>query len=189
MSDALFDIPTAFGTDVAQAAADLAMYEQIGAVPVFSVQVYGTPAPQGSKKGFYNKALGRVQMVESSKKVKPWRDAVRLDALLQRGNAKPIDQAVLVDMVFTFTRPRSHYRTGRNAHLLSNSAPPRPSGMPDLDKLARSTGDSLKDAGVLADDSRIAEYGRLAKVWANEDRDSLDAPGCVIRIYLIGATS
>lgn len=155
--------------------------------PVFQLTVHGTPGPQGSKKGFYNKALGRVQMVESSKKVKPWRDAVRTDAVDERGDAVPLDCPVLVDMVFTFTRPKGHYRTGRNAHLLRDGAPIRPAGYPDLDKIARSTGDALKDAGVLKDDGRISEYGRLAKVWANEDRDALDSPGVVIRIFRIGA--
>jgi len=157
--------------------------------PVFELAVHGTPAPQGSKKGFYNPHIGRVQLVDDNKqKLKPWRDAVRLDALTRRGDQPPINEAVEVDLVFTFARPKAHYRTGRNAHLLRDDAPVRPAGKPDLDKLARSTGDSLKDAGVLKDDSRIAEYGRLAKVWANEDPDALDSPGVVIRIYTIGAS-
>ena len=90
-------------------------------------------------------------------------------------------------MVFTFLRPKNHFRTGRNSHLLRDAAPARPAGYPDLDKLARSTGDALKSAGVLKDDGRIAEYRRLAKVWAGEDPDALDSPGVVIRIYRIGA--
>lgn len=152
--------------------------------PVFGMRVYGTPAPQGSKDGFHNRRTGRVQLVDANAtKLKPWRDTVRSDAVERRGDTPPIRSAVVADMVFTFARPRSHYRTGRNAHLLKDSAPPRPATKPDLDKLARAAGDSLKDAGVLHDDCLIVEYGRLAKVWANEDPDALDAPGCVIRIY------
>lgn len=158
--------------------------------PVFTVAVRGTPAPQGSKKGFYNKNLKRVQVVDDNKEtLKPWREAVRSDAVNAMTLPKPIDTAVVVDLVFTFHRPKSHYRSGRNAHLLRDGAPPRPEGKPDLDKLARSTGDALTDAGVLRDDSRIAEYGRLAKVWVGEDPDALDTPGVVIRIYTIGATA
>lgn len=158
--------------------------------PVFAVRVYGTPAPQGSKKGFYNPHIGRVQLVDDNKKrLKPWRDAVRSDSADAMTLPKPIDQGVAVDMVFSFTRPQSHYRTGRNAHLLRDGAPVQPAGKPDLDKLARAAGDALKDAGVLRDDSRICEYRRLAKVWVGEDVDALDRPGALIRIYLIGAAS
>ncbi len=137
----------------------------------------GKPAPQGSKRH-----VGRGIMVESSKHVKPWRDAVRSDAVETMAGAAPLDGPVQVDMVFTFVRPKSHYRTGRNAHLLRDDAPTRPATIPDLSKLARSTEDALKDAGVIRDDALIVEYRRLAKVFAGEDRDALGSPGVLIRI-------
>jgi Holliday junction resolvase RusA-like endonuclease len=153
-----------------------------------TIVVRGTPAPMGSKKGFYNKHTGRVHMVESSAKVRPWREAVRSEALAanlaaNHGSVVTIDGPIVVDMVFTFTRPKSHYRTGRNAHLLRDDAPPRPDGKPDLDKLLRSTMDALTDAAVWRDDARVVEYGRIAKVYAGTDGDALDAPGAVIRVY------
>lgn len=148
----------------------------------FTLSVKGIPGPQGSKRH-----VGKGVMVESSKKVQPWRDAVRRDAAFAMGSAHPLDGALHVDMVFTFLRPKSHYRSGRNAHLLRVGAPVRPVSPPDLSKLARSTEDALTDAGVWRDDSRVAEYGRLAKVWAGEDPDALDSPGVLIRIYTIGA--
>ena len=52
-----------------------------------------------------------------------------------------------------------------------------------MSKLARSTEDALTDAGLWRDDSRVVEYTRLAKVWANEDRDALGVPGAVIRVW------
>lgn len=157
--------------------------------PVFQVVVRGTPAPQGSKRH-----VGRGIMVESSKHVKPWRDAVRSDAVKaelamprEAHSGFPLDCPLIADMVFTALRPKSHYRTGRNAHLLRDDAPARPMGAPDLSKLARSTEDALTDAGIWRDDSRVVEYGRLAKVYAGEDRDALEQPGAVIRIYRLGA--
>ncbi len=144
---------------------------------VITLVTFGKPAPQGSKRH-----VGRGIMVESSKHVKPWRDAVRSDAVETMAGAAPLDGPVEVDMVFTFVRPKSHYRTGRNAHLLRDDAPTRPATIPDLSKLARSTEDALKDAGVIRDDSLICEYKRLAKVYANEDVDALSSPGVVIRI-------
>ena len=45
----------------------------------------------------------------------------------------------------------------------------------------RSTEDALSDAGFWADDARVVEYGRLAKVFPGEDPDALQSPGVVIR--------
>jgi Holliday junction resolvase RusA-like endonuclease len=145
--------------------------------PLIAITVHGTPAPQGSKRH-----VGRGVMVESSKHVRPWRDAVRAEAVAARDGAPSLDGPLLVDMVFTFARPRGHYRTGRNAHLLGTRAPRFPAGPPDLSKLARATEDALTDAGIWVDDSRVVEYGRLAKVYAGEDPDALDSPGALIRI-------
>jgi Holliday junction resolvase RusA-like endonuclease len=143
------------------------------------IVVYGQPAPQGSKRGFINKWTKRVVLVESSDKVKPWREAVKMEALQMR-NGPPIDGPISVSMVFTFNRPQGHYRTGKNANLLRDSAPKRPSGTPDLSKLIRSTEDALTDAGVWKDDARVVEYTRVAKVYVDEDADALRSPGVVI---------
>lgn len=139
--------------------------------------VRGNPAPQGSKRH-----VGNGIMVESSKAVKPWREAVTYAAVEARGGALPIAGAVRVVMVFTFARPRGHYRSGKNSHMLRDSAPPRPSGMPDLSKLLRSTEDALTTARIWEDDARVVEYARAAKVYVNEDPDALDSPGAVITV-------
>lgn len=141
-----------------------------------SLIVYGLPAPQGSKsfKGFTKK--GKAILAESSEKVKPWRQDVSASAeryLEQfRPDWQPIACAQLVRMVFTVPKPASAPKTRRTA----------PDRMPDLDKLARSTGDALKTSGLIADDSLIVEYSRLAKVYPGEDPEALEAPG--VRITL-----
>jgi Holliday junction resolvase RusA-like endonuclease len=148
--------------------------------PVATIRAYGLPAPQGSKRH-----VGHGVMVESSLRVKPWREAVKTAALdtVVHGWVQPLDEPLIVEMTFTFVRPRSHYRTGKNAHLLKDDAPTRPAGPPDVSKLARSTEDALTDAGLWRDDARVVEYTRLAKVWADEDRDALHIPGAVIRVW------
>lgn len=148
------------------------------------IVAYGRPAPQGSKRH-----VGNGVMVESSKAVKPWRDDVKAAAERfiesQRVRGLPwstLDGPLVARMVFTTTRPRSHYRTGRNAHLLRDAAPGRPASIPDLSKLIRSTEDALTAAGVWKDDARVVEYERAAKVFAGEDPEALDAPGVRITI-------
>jgi hypothetical protein len=52
--------------------------------------------------------------------------------------------------------------------------------MPDLSKLVRSTEDACTDAGLWADDGRVAEYARVAKVWTGYDPDALQTPGAIV---------
>ncbi len=135
------------------------------------ITVYGSPAPQGSKK-FVGMKNGRGIMVESSKKVKPWREDVKSAAELARNGAPPMDGPLLARMVFTLPKPKSAPKTRRTW----------PDRKPDLSKLLRSTEDALKDAGVIADDARIVEFSRLVKVFPGEDAESLESPGVRIEI-------
>ena len=131
------------------------------------VIVYGRPAPQGSKRH-----VGKGVMVESSKHVKPWREAVKAAALERYPEPDPWDCAVEVDMVFTLPKPVSAPKRRRTW----------PCKVPDLSKLARATEDALTEAGIWRDDARVVQYVRLAKVYPNEDPSSLAVPGAVIRI-------
>lgn len=111
-------------------------------------------------------------MVESSKRVKPWRDDVKAAGLAARNGTLPLDGPLVVRMVFTLRKPASAPKRRRTW----------PMRKPDVSKLARSTEDALTDAGVIADDARIVEYTRLAKVFPNEDPEALEAPGARILI-------
>lgn len=142
--------------------------------PSYRIVVYGSPAPQGSKK-FVGMAGGHGMLVESSKKVKPWREDVKAAALLVRNGAPPLDGPLAVRMIFTVPKPASAPKRRRLY----------PMRKPDVSKLARSTEDALTDAGIWTDDARITEYTRLAKVYPGEDPDALEACGAVIEITVI----
>jgi Holliday junction resolvase RusA-like endonuclease len=140
---------------------------------VIEIRVFGSPAPQGSKR-FLGMKGGKGIMVESSKAVKPWREAVKhaaLDAMQSHSGA--ISGAVVVEMVFTVPKPAS--------------APKKrvtyPDRKPDLSKLIRSTEDALSDAGVWEDDARVIEYRFASKVYPNEGTGALHIPGAIIRIF------
>lgn len=141
---------------------------------VIRLTVRGTPAPQGSKSFKGMSKAGRAILTESSKKVRPWRQDVKAaaEALRERTGAAPIDGPVVVSMVFTLQKPASAPKRRRTY----------PMRTPDLSKLARSTEDALTDAGIWADDARVIEYSRLAKVYPGEDPHALDTPGVVIEI-------
>lgn len=133
--------------------------------------VFGTPAPQGSKKYVGLANSGRGILVESSKKVRPWRQDVKAAAEAMRDGGATIDEPVRVRMVFTLPKPTSAPKRKRTY----------PSKKPDLSKLVRSTEDALTDAGIWRDDSRVVECV-ARKVFPNEDEESLSAPGVRIEI-------
>jgi Holliday junction resolvase RusA-like endonuclease len=141
---------------------------------MISIIVIGNPAPQGSKKFVGMNKQGRGIMVESSKKVRPWRQDVKSAAEAVRGDDEPLDEPIRVRMVFTLPKPVSAPKTRRTF----------PSKKPDLSKLVRSTEDALTDAGIWRDDSRVVEC-TARKVFPNEDAESLSAPGVRIIIERI----
>jgi crossover junction endodeoxyribonuclease RusA len=116
------------------------------------IDVRGLPAPQGSKRH-----VGGGRMIEQSKAVGPWREAVRAETqhAMAREHWRTLTGPVQVALTFRMTRPKGHYRTGRNATLLRDGAPGRPAGKPDLDKLARAVLDGLTAGGAWKDDSQV----------------------------------
>lgn len=126
------------------------------------LRVHGHPAPQGSKRH-----VGRGIMVEASKYVQPWREAVVSEAIRMGYTGTGLDEPVAVDVAFYFPRPQSHY--GKSG--LKDSAPAVPSrrSAGDIDKLVRSTLDALVQASVLTDDSLVVDltarkrYGSIAQ--------------------------
>lgn len=150
--------------------------------------VYGTPAPQGSKRH-----VGKGVMIESNAAaVNTWREDVKLAALRALEDHPGWERDyrhVVAHMVFTLPRPQAHYRTGKFAHLLRDNAPRLHGVKPDLDKLLRSTGDALTTAGVYADDSRLAQVYAV-KVYPSSTGyppGSLDRPGA--RVVMQGVVS
>ena len=128
-----------------------------------TINVVGTPAPQGSKRAFI--VNGHAVMTESSKKVKPWRQDVTAAAQTaaadhwydgdQHGWTAP-PGAVEITITFYMPRPRYHFRTGARSHELKPNAPTWVDKKPDIDKLTRSTLDALTSSAVIRDDAQVA---------------------------------
>ena len=128
-----------------------------------SFVVYSRAAPQGSKRH-----VGNGVMVESSKRVKPFRADVRKAA---ESAALPPDWPMAAPMRvgfrFHFARPKSHFK--RDGVSLLKSAPEEATshGLGDLEKLARSVNDALST--VLFNDDRQVVEMHLAKAYDSED--------------------
>lgn len=124
----------------------------------------GEPAPQGSKR-----YLGRGVMIESSKKVKPWRADIRAACLDNRGKPKIQfnGDAVAVKAEFVLRRPVSTPKK-KTPHAVKK---------PDLDKLTRALLDGLGSAGVWTDDSQVVCIVSMKRL-ANEG----EATGCQLTV-------
>ncbi len=123
-----------------------------------SFDILGLPASQGSKRAFRNPHTGRVALVESSKRLPPWREAVKHAAVEALDGAEAFGRRpVRLWLTFYFPRPQSHFRTGANCHLLRDAAPIYPATRPDAGKCARAVEDALTDAGIYSDDSQIVD--------------------------------
>lgn len=134
--------------------------------------VYGEPAPQGSKRH-----VGGGRMIESSKKVTPWRQdvvAAAREAMAGPNGWAALDGPLGVEFTFTLRKPASAPKKRRTL----------PDRKPDLSKLIRSTEDALVTAGCIADDARIVVM-EARKVFPGEHAQALPSAGAWIRVWRI----
>jgi Holliday junction resolvase RusA-like endonuclease len=111
-----------------------------------SFTVDGVPIPQGSKTRWGT---------EDNPHTRGWRSTVAEKAAAL--GVPYFIGPVSVSVAFIFPRPKAHYRTGRHADELRETAPHWHTSVPDLDKLQRAIGDALAGP-VLRNDSQIAAW-------------------------------
>lgn len=128
------------------------------------LDVYGEPAPQGSKRVF------RGRLVEAQgERLKKWRKAIA-EACEAYAQQNIILGPVRLEVDFYVTRPKT----------VSISKRPFPIVPPDCDKLVRAVGDGIGQSGVIwGDDSQIVEI--IARKFYADDR----APGAEIKITIV----
>lgn len=113
----------------------------------------GEPATQGSKNAYLRH--GKITLVETNKKLATWRHTIVTIAAAQQHKI-PAGTPVCLTVEFVLPRTKA---------MGTKPAPPMVQ-KPDLDKLARATGDGLTQAGIIADDNQINEmhlYKRRAQ--------------------------
>jgi Holliday junction resolvase RusA-like endonuclease len=145
-----------------------------------ALRIYGEPIPQGSKR-IARRGKGKTQRTflldNNEALLHPWRAHVKAQAEDQARYADSLAGPLRVWIRFTFTRPPSHYRSGRNSHLLKAGAAAFPGhGCGDIDKLVRAIFDAFTDAGVWSDDTQVVDV-RARKFYVDEDQHALDRSG------------
>lgn len=88
----------------------------------------------------------------------------------------PYSEPLRVVVDFYFTRPKSHFKSGKNSHLLKDSAPLYHTSTPDASNCLKMVEDALNKV-YWRDDSILCEVG-VRKRYS-------DRPRIEIRIYSI----
>jgi Holliday junction resolvase RusA-like endonuclease len=117
-----------------------------------SFTVIGHPEPGGSKRGI--PTGDGVRVIDSNKKVMPWRALVSGAAQEAMNGAEPMRGALGLVLTFYAQRPRGHYGTGRNAGTVKPQAPRAPVTRPDVTKLTRAVEDACTSI-VWRDDAQV----------------------------------
>ena len=110
--------------------------------------VPGRPVPQGN-----HRASG-YKIYETSKGHKQWRANVKRYAEHALADYDKVLGPVSLTVEFYYLRPQSHLKLNGE---LRKGKPGEKVSSPDLSKLVRCIEDSLTDAGVWEDDSRVVE--------------------------------
>lgn len=140
----------------------------MGSSNYISFYVNGIPAPQGSKKH-----VGKGIMVEVSKKLKPWRNAVSAAAVVANKNHVKFDGPLRIDVTFYMPRPQSRKKDKYH------------SVMPDIDKLLRSTFDALTKSELITDDARFSSVHAEKKYVLDDPSSNCSRPGAFITVGTI----
>jgi len=121
--------------------------------------------PQALKRHrSYRMGNGSLRQVDPSQGDK----ADFLSLALEHRPAAPFKVPLEVNIHCYFPRPKGHYRTGKNAHLLKDSAPVYHTGRPDTDNLAKFVCDSLN--GIFWHDDSYIAYLTVWKLYSEIPR-------------------
>lgn len=83
----------------------------------------------------------------------------------------PIDGPVKIEIFAYFSRPKSHFRTGKNSHILKDDAPKWHTARPDCDNLAKFIFDALNKV-YWRDDSCICDQ-KVIKRYSDKPRTEI----------------
>lgn len=122
----------------------------------------GQPRPRAFARKFGNKFVARVFDAGTAE---GWKSCVAMAAKSHTPDTL-FEGPVNAALAFYFSRPKSHFRTGKNAHLLRDDAPAYHTSKPDADNLAKAVLDAMTQmGGWWRDDQQVAGL-TVVKWWA-----------------------
>ena len=85
---------------------------------------------------------------------------------------KPLEGALLVQLVFYMPRSKNHFRTGKFSDLLKPNAPEMHIKRPDSDNLAKLVLDCLENSGFFKNDSQVSKL-QIEKLYCEKPRTEI----------------
>lgn len=143
---------------------------------MIKIEVIGVPRPGGGKIAGIGKKTGKLFVRPDNPNTKYWRADVQ-QAANQQYNGELMTAGIVMKYMFRFPRPKSHYRSGKNSHILKENAPRYHISKPDLTKIIRSTEDALTGI-VWRDDSQVYDRGETKRYC-----DEGEKPGVSMTIW------
>lgn len=142
----------------------------------------GYPLARGGRRsdGSYRHGSVIVNITSDNPALKRWRKGVAAAAVSVWKQPVLKDVSLMLELDFYLKRPEGHWGTGRNAHLLKDSAPAAPLVVPDVDKITRAIFDALTGV-VYSDDSRVT-LGIMEKRYAVPSVEG-DGVGVRVAVY------
>ena len=84
---------------------------------------------------------------------------------------EPFDCPLIVEMIFNFDRPKSHFRTGKFSNELKDNAPIYHTSAPDCDNLAKFVCDALN--GIFWKDDRVISKLVVSKFYTSTPKTQI----------------
>jgi Holliday junction resolvase RusA-like endonuclease len=117
---------------------------------IITFQVLGTPVAKGRAKVAIR---GKFATMYTPKKTVDAERSLLAQALQYKPDT-PWTGPIGIKVKCVFARPKNHYRTGKNSHLLRDDAPSLHTSRPDVDNLTKSVFDALNEV-FFKDDCQI----------------------------------
>jgi Holliday junction resolvase RusA-like endonuclease len=95
-----------------------------------------------------------------------------LSVIQRHAPEEPFLNPLYVKIDFYFSRPKSHYRTGKNSHELKDNAPLHHTSKPDVDNLAKFVMDAMNKI-YWKDDSFISSC-HITKYYSRNPRTEIE---------------
>jgi hypothetical protein len=128
-----------------------------------TLKVYGDPKGQPRPKAF---SRGGHAAVYDPGTAEAWKSQIAMAAKEEGVVGLMLDIPLRVEIYAFFKRPKSHFRSGKNAHLLKSAAPQLNTSKPDFDNIGKAACDALTHLGVWKDDAQVVD-GRVVKKFSD----------------------
>lgn len=144
--------------------------------------VFGIPKPQPRVRAFACKMGGGkfAARVYDPGTAEGWKSCIAECARAVLPTA-PLSGPLHLTLHFRMPRPKSHYRTGKNAGMMRPDAPNYHSSKPDADNLTKAVKDAMTLLGFWRDDGQVA-ITIVEKTYALH-------PGCEVKVRQLEAAA